>query len=85
MHRDTWPIGSIKVARKGFEKFRKAVRDRIGAALTIAAEGRKADIAGELWVVHAFQRKSKSGIKTPKFEVDLIRDRLKRLGKELLQ
>jgi len=46
MHRDTWPIGSIKVARKGFEKFRKAVRDRIGAALTIAAEGRKADIAG---------------------------------------
>ena len=73
------------MARKGFEKFRKAVRDRIGAALTIAAEGRKADIAGELWVVHAFQRKSKSGIKTPKFEVDLIRDRLKRLGKELVQ
>jgi phage-related protein len=38
----------------------------------------------EIWVVHAFQKKSKSGIKTPKAEVDLIRDRLKRL-KEVLQ
>lgn len=88
----------------------------MGTALTIAAEGQKADIAkpmtglgpgvieialrhktnayravyvveiaGSLWVVHAFQKKSKSGIKTPKPEVDLIRDRLKRLRKELLQ
>lgn len=32
-----------------------------------------------LWVVHAFQKKSKSGIKTPQTDVDLIRDRLKRL------
>lgn len=37
----------------------------------------------DLWVVHAFQKKSKTGIKTPKQEVDLIRERLKRL-KELL-
>jgi len=36
------------------------------------------------WVVHAFQKKSKSGIKTPKMEIDLIRDRLKRL-KEMLK
>ena len=80
------------------------------AALTIAAEGGKADIAkpmhgmgsgvfevalpfrgdafrvvyavqlaGEIWVVHAFQKKSTQGIKTPKREVDLIKDRLKRL------
>ena len=33
----------------------------------------------EIWVVHAFQKKSKRGIKTPKPELDLIRDRLKRL------
>ena len=40
-------------------------------------------IGEALWVIHAFQKKSKSGIKTPKAEVDLIRDRLKRL-KEML-
>ena len=79
-------------------------------ALTIAAEGGKADIAkpmrgvgsgvfeialpfrgdsfrvvyavqlGEdLWVVHAFQKKSTHGVGTPKREVDLIKDRLKKL------
>ena len=40
-------------------------------------------IGNELWVVHAFQKKSKSGIKTPQYEIDLIRFRIKRL-KELL-
>lgn len=85
-----------KTARKNFERFPKAVRDRINTALTIAAEGRKADIAkpmtglgsgileialrhktnayrtvyaveiaGALWVVHTFQKKSKTVIKTP--------------------
>ena len=38
----------------------------------------------ELWVVHAFQKKSTHGIKTPKNEIDLIKDRLKRL-KEMLR
>lgn len=115
MNRDTRPIGWIKAAQKDFQRFPSPVRDRMNAALTIAAEGRKADIAkpmkglgsgvmeialrhqtgayrviyvteiaGSLWVVHAFQKKSKTGIKTPKAEVDLIRDRLKRLRKELL-
>jgi phage-related protein len=32
-----------------------------------------------LWVVHAFQKKSTKGIKTPKHEIDLIADRIKRL------
>ena len=40
-------------------------------------------LAEEIWVVHAFQKKSTQGIKTPKREIDLIRDRLKRL-KEML-
>src|SRR5439155_27332880 len=84
-------------------------------ALTIAAEGGKADIAkpmhglgsgvfeialpfkgdafrvvdavqlaDEIWVVHAFQKKSTRGIKTPQHEIDLINDRLKRL-KEMLK
>jgi phage-related protein len=38
----------------------------------------------DIWVVHAFQKKSKSGIKTPRQEIDLIHARLKRL-KEMLK
>jgi phage-related protein len=38
----------------------------------------------EIWVVHAFQKKSTQGIKTPKREIDLMKDRLKRL-KEMLR
>jgi len=84
-------------------------------ALTIAAEGGKADVAKplqgvgsgileialpfkgdafrvvyalqlgpDIWVIHAFQKKSTVGIKTPKREVDLLKDRLKRL-KEILK
>jgi phage-related protein len=41
-------------------------------------------IGTDIWVIHAFQKKSKTGIKTPKLESDLIRERLKRL-KEALQ
>ncbi len=79
-------------------------------ALTIAAEGGKADIAKplqgvgsgvleialpfkgdalrvvyalqlgpDIWVIHAFQKKSTTGMKTPKREIDLVKDRLKRL------
>ena len=100
---------------KDFEAFPDGARSICLAALTIAAEGGKADIvkpmlglgfgvfevalpfrgnafrvvyavqiADEIWVVHAFQKKSTQGIKTPTREVDLIKDRLKRL-KEMLQ
>jgi phage-related protein len=40
-------------------------------------------IGDEIWVIHAFQKKSKAGIKTPQKEIDLVRERLKRL-KEVL-
>ena len=36
-----------------------------------------------LWVIHAFQKKSTRGIKTPKHEIDLIEDRIKRLKQTL--
>jgi len=79
-------------------------------ALTIAADGKKADtakplqglgtgifeialrhrgdawrvvyavqIGEDIWVVLAFQKKSRSGIETPKQDIDLVRERLKRL------
>ena len=114
MNHDTRPIGWVGAARKVFESFPLAVRDRVNTALTIAAEGGKADIAkplkgfgsgvmeisiryrtdawrvvyvtevaGCLWVIHAFRKKSKFGIRTPKAEIDLIGSRLARLRREL--
>lgn len=41
-------------------------------------------VADEFWVVHAFQKKSTQGIKTPQREIDLIKERLKTL-KEMLR
>jgi phage-related protein len=40
-------------------------------------------LADAIWIVHAFQKKSKSGIATPKHEIDLVRERLKRLKEQL--
>jgi len=114
MTRKTRPVSWIKAALKEFETFPQGARTICLAALTIAAEGGKADIAKplhgmgsgvfeialpfrgdafrviyalqmgeEIWVVHAFQKKSTQGIKTPKHEIDLVKDRLRRL-KEML-
>jgi phage-related protein len=33
--------------------------------------------AGAVYVLHAFQKKSKKGVKTPKAELELVRKRLK--------
>ncbi len=40
-------------------------------------------IGADIWVIHAFQKKSKAGIKTPQPEIDLIDERLKRLKETL--
>ena len=115
MTKATRPISWVTAARKEFEGFPEGAQAICLAALTIAADGGKADIAkplkglssgvmeialpyrgnafrvvyavqigAELWVVHAFQKKSTQGIKTPKHEIDLIAARLKRL-KEMLR
>ena len=115
MTRTTRPISWIRAALKEFETFPQGARSICLAALTIAAEGGKVDIAKpmhglgsgvfelalpfrgdafrmiyavqlaeEIWVIHAFQKKSTQGTKTPKREIDLIKDRLKRL-KEMLR
>src|SRR5205809_6007510 len=60
--------------------FELALRHRGNAFRAIYA----VQIDADLWVIHVFQKKSKSGIKTPQAEIDLIRERLKRL-KEILR
>ena len=115
MTRSTRPISWVSAARKEFDSFPEGAQAICLTALTVAAEGGKADIAkplkglgsgmmeialpyrgnafrvvyavqigAELWVVHAFQKKSTQGIKTPKHEIDLIEARVKRL-KEMLR
>jgi phage-related protein len=112
--RPSRPVSWINAARKAFASFPEGAQTICLAALTIAAEGGKADIAkpmqglgsgvfeialayrgnafrvvyavqlgSDLWVVHAFQKKSTHGIKTPKHEIDLIDERLKRLKEAL--
>ena len=59
-----------------------AVRYRTDAYRVVYA----VEIAGALWVIHAFQKKSRIGVRTPKAEIDLIRKRLRFLKeKELSQ
>lgn len=41
-------------------------------------------LGADIWVVHAFQKKSTQGSKTAKHDIDLVKDRLKRL-KEMLR
>ena len=55
--------------------FEIALAHRAGAYRAVYA----VKIGPDLWVVHAFQKKAKRGVKTPKHEIDLIRARLKRL------
>jgi phage-related protein len=112
--RPSRPVSWINAARKAFASFPEGAQTICLAALTIAAEGGKADIAkpmkgqgsgvfeialayrgnafrvvyavqlgSDLWVMHAFQKKSTHGIKTPKHEIDLIDERLKRLKEAL--
>ena len=40
-------------------------------------------IGDAIYVVHAFQKKSKAGIATPKLEMELVRQRLRQLRSEV--
>ncbi|MBX3308335.1 MAG: type II toxin-antitoxin system RelE/ParE family toxin [Nitrospira sp.] len=108
--RKTRPVSWIKAALKEFRTFPEGVQSIFLAALTIAAEGGKADLvkplhglgsgvfeialpfrgdafrvvyavqlASDIWVVHAFQKKSTRGSKTPPREIEVVRNRLKQL------
>lgn len=40
-------------------------------------------IGDSIYVVHAFQKKSKAGIETPRTEIELVRQRLRQLRQEV--
>lgn len=66
---------------KGFGSgvFEIALRYRSDAFRAVYA----VQLDDDIRVLHAFQKKSKAGIKTPKQETDLIRTRLKRVREQL--
>ena len=59
--------------------FEIAIRHRGDAFRAIYA----VQIGEDIWVIDAFQKKSKSGIKTPQVDLDRIKERLKRLKEAL--
>ena len=59
--------------------FEIAVRHRGDAFRTVYA----VQLDEDIWVLHAFQKKSKTGIKTPRQESDLIRERIKRVKEQM--
>lgn len=59
--------------------FEIALRHRRDAFRVIYA----VKIGADIWVIHAFQKKSKTGIKTPQVDIDLIRERVKWLKEAL--
>jgi phage-related protein len=61
--------------------FEVALKYRSDACRTVYA----VQLGDDVWVLHAFQKKATQGIKTPKKDLDLIRERLKRMKKELNQ
>ncbi len=74
-------MADIAKPLKGFGSgvFEVALKHRGDAYRVVYA----VQLADALWVIHSFQKKSKVGIKTPKAELDVIEDRLKRLKEHL--
>jgi phage-related protein len=56
-----------------------ALRYRSDAFRTVYA----VQLDDDLWVLYAFQKKSKAGVKTPRQETDLIRTRVARAREQL--
>jgi phage-related protein len=77
--------GKLDTAKplKGFGSgvFEVALKYQTDAYRTVYA----LQLGDDVWVLHAFQKKAKQGIKTQKKELDLVRERLRRLKKELKQ
>jgi len=89
------PVHWVASSRKDLRKFPKTVRSTFGQALYDAQTGKKHPDAkplrgfggagvkfeGIVYVLHAFQKKSKAGIKTPTEEIEKVRSRMKEVQK----
>ncbi len=67
------PIVWMGSAKEDLSAFPDEVKEVMGFALYLAVR-----LAGVVYVLHAFQKKSKRGIATPRADLDVIKRRLKR-------
>ncbi len=79
------------IAEGGMPDVAKPLRD-LGAGVIELALRHRGDafrvvfavqLGAEVWVVHAFQKKAKAGIATPRTEIEVVRKRLKRIREGL--
>jgi len=68
------PLHGVGSSKRDFLSVPAAVKEDMGNALGIAQFG---GTAPTVYVLHAFQKKSPSGIRTAKRDVDLAAERLK--------
>jgi phage-related protein len=73
-HRDAKPLSGF-----GGAGVLEVVADSSGSTYRAVYTVR---LAGRVYVLHSFQKKSKRGIETPKAEINLIKSRLKRAEEE---
>jgi phage-related protein len=81
---DEKPLHWVGSSKRDFLSFPAAAKEDMGNALGIAQFGGTAPTAvytvrfeKAVYVLHAFQKKSPSGIRTAKRDVDLVAERLK--------
>lgn len=77
------PLFWMGSSRKDLKGFPEEVQDEMGYALRDAQFGGTRE--GVVYVLHAFQKKSKRGITTPQTDRDLIRARLKAAERHYLK
>ena len=77
------PVVWLGDSLRELKTFPAAVQDEMGYAIYLAQRGDTfrsvytVRFANRVFVLHAFQKKSKSGIATPKADIELIKQRLK--------
>jgi phage-related protein len=85
-------IGALRMAAVGEKaEIAKPMKGLGSGIFEIAARYRGATFRAvyavqmdkDIWALHVFEKKSKTGIKTPEPEIDLIRQRIRRVTEQL--
>jgi len=85
-------LRALTIAAEGSKSDIAKLMKGLGSGIYEIALGYRSDayravyavkLGEDIWVVHAFQKKSTKGIKTPKREIDLIRTRISQLKEQL--
>ena len=85
-------VGALRLAANGEKALTAKPMSGLGSGVFEIALRHRGDafrlvyavqLDADIWVLHAFQKKSKSGIKTPRPDIELIQERIRRLKEQL--